>query len=75
MPVQEIDITREVCPMTFVRTRLALDRLQSGDVLHVRLLGEEPWRNVVRNTESLGHTLLSDETGPDGTRLLAIRKS
>lgn len=74
MPVQELDITNEICPMTFVRTRLALDRLRSGDVLHVRLLGEEPRRNVVANARSLGHTLLADEPGPDGVRLVAIRK-
>ncbi len=74
MPVQELDITNEVCPMTFVRTRLALDRLGSGEVLHVRLQGEEPWRNVVLNARSLGHTLLADEPGPDGVRLVAIRK-
>lgn len=74
MPMQEIDITEEICPMTFVRTRLALDRLQSGEVLHVRLRGEEPWRNVVLNAKSLGHTLLADEPGPDDVRLVAIRK-
>ena len=74
MPAQELDITNEVCPMTFVRTRLALDRLRSGEVLHVRLRGEEPWRNVVLNARSLGHTLLADEPGPEGVRLVAIRK-
>ena len=74
MPVQELDITDEVCPMTFVRTRLALDRLQSGELLRVRLRGEEPWRNVVRNAQSLGHTLLTDEAGPSGVRLVTIRK-
>ena len=28
-----IDITRDTCPMTFVRTRLALDRMAPGQVL------------------------------------------
>ena len=55
-PVAEIDITRDVCPMTFVRTRLALDRLSSGDVLLVRLSGEEPLRNVPRTAAEQGHT-------------------
>jgi len=74
MLVQELDITNEVCPMTFVRTRLALDRMQSGEVLHVRLLGEEPRSNVKTNAVSLGHALLSDEPGPEGVRLIAIRR-
>jgi Sulfurtransferase TusA len=33
---QELDITKEVCPMTFVRTRLALDRMRPGQVLRVQ---------------------------------------
>ena len=41
-PDQTIDITAEVCPMTFVRTKLRLERMQPGDVLHVRLRGDEP---------------------------------
>ncbi len=72
--MQELDITRESCPMTFVRTRLALDRMRPGELLQVRLQGEEPRRNVVNNAVSLGHTLVSDEPGPHGTRLIAIRR-
>ncbi len=74
MPVQQLDITRETCPMTFVRTRLALDRMPSGDVLQVRLLGEEPRRNVVLNAQALGHAVLSDEPDGDGARLVVIRR-
>ena len=44
----EIDITSDICPMTFVRTRLALDRMTPGETLLVRLRGEEPLRNVPR---------------------------
>lgn len=74
MPVQQLDITNETCPMTFVRTRLALDRMPSGDILQVRLLGEEPYRNVVLNAEALGHVIISDEPDQGGTRLVAIRR-
>ena len=70
----DLDITEETCPMTFVRTRLALDRLASGGVLRVRLRGEEPWRNVTRNAEALGHAVLADETLGDGVRLILICK-
>ena len=43
-----IDITGEVCPMTFVRTKLKLERMRPGEILSVRLRGEEPLRNVPR---------------------------
>ena len=55
----EIDITGERCPMTFVRARIALDRLAPGGRLLVRLRGEEPLRNVPRSAESLGHRVVA----------------
>jgi TusA-related sulfurtransferase len=70
----DIDITGDVCPMTYVRTRLALDRLRSGQVLAVTLRGEEPLRNVPLSATRQGHTVLSQEPmGQDTTRLLIRR--
>lgn len=74
MPDHHLDITRETCPMTFVRTRLALDRIVPGETLHVLLAGDEPHRNVVRNAESLGHAVTADDARPDGFRLVSIRR-
>jgi tRNA 2-thiouridine synthesizing protein A len=71
---QVLDITNEVCPMTFVRTRLALDRMPPGAVLLVRLRGEEPLRNVPRTAAEQGHQVLSLETTPDGVSLLRLRR-
>ena len=73
-PVTELDITREICPMTFVRTRLALDRLASGALLQVRLRGEEPRRNVPRTATQQGHTVLQTTETADGATLLLIRR-
>ncbi|MDE7547571.1 sulfurtransferase TusA family protein [Acetobacter fabarum] len=69
-----LDITEEKCPMTFVRTRLALDGLPSGGLLVVRLVGEEPHRNVSRSVRALGHIILADTPQPDGSVVLTIRK-
>ena len=74
-PDEFIDITHEVCPMTFVRTRLALDRLAPGQILSVRLKGEEPLRNVPKTAQRQGHELLAAEPGPDGSTTLFIRKA
>ena len=70
----ELDITGDVCPMTFVRTRLALDRMSPGQVLLVRLRGEEPLRNVPRTAREQGHEVLSVETEPDGAACLLLRR-
>lgn len=72
---REIDITAETCPMTFVRTRLALDQLAPGETLSVRLKGEEPLRNVPRAAVEQGHTVVSLETDEAGVSTLLLRKS
>jgi len=71
---QELDITGETCPMTFVRTRLALDRMRPGQTLLVRLRGAEPLRNVPRTAREQGHEVLSLQTGADGVTQLLLRR-
>ncbi|WP_158925267.1 sulfurtransferase TusA family protein [Acidisphaera sp. S103] len=71
---RQIDITRDVCPMTFVRTRLALDKMAPGETLLVMLKGEEPLRNVPRTATEQGHEVLSLETDADGISRLLIRR-
>jgi TusA-related sulfurtransferase len=72
--IREIDITNDVCPMTFVRTRLALDRMTPGEILRVRLKGDEPLRNVPRSAREQGHEVLSLETDSDGISVLLLRR-
>jgi TusA-related sulfurtransferase len=75
IPDLEIDVTTDLCPMSFVRTRLALDRLARGQILAVRLRGAEALRSVPRASAEQGHTVLAQTLGDDGvTRLLLRRK-
>jgi tRNA 2-thiouridine synthesizing protein A len=69
-----IDITAETCPMTFVRTRLALDTLETGQILLVRLAGDDPLKNVPRAAADQGHDPLDLTQQSDGTWLLVIQK-
>lgn len=69
-----LDITRESCPMTFVRVRLALDRLAPGDVLEVLLVGEEPRRNVPRTAVEQGHVVLDQREDSAGITRLLLRR-
>lgn len=71
---QHLDITREVCPMTYVRTRLALDRLIPGQILMVRLSGDEPRRNVPRTATEQGHVVVSQNDNSDGTTDVLLRR-
>jgi TusA-related sulfurtransferase len=69
-----LDITREVCPMTYVRTKLRLEALADGAVLEVLLKGEEPLKNVPRSARDEGHEVLGLEARADGTHRLLLRK-
>ena len=56
--------------MTFVRTKIALERLPVGGVLEVRLQGDEPLRNVPDSARDAGHTILASSrstTAPGGS--------
>ena len=73
-PDQAIDITGEVCPMTFVRTKLRLERMRAGEVLSVRLRGDEPLRNVPRAARDEGHVILG--IVPEGDdHIVTIRRA
>jgi len=73
MPDARIDITREICPMTYVRVKLALEGLPDGAVLEVRLKGAEPLKNVPRSAKEDGHEVLSLDALDDGTSRLVLR--
>ncbi len=60
--------------MTYVRVRLALDRLGSGEVLLVTLRGAEPLENVPATAVEQGHAVLGVEPGDAGSSLMWIRK-
>ena len=61
--------------MTFVRTRLALDRMMPGQCLLVLLQGAEPLANVPRTAREQGHEIVAEETGAGGITRLLIRKA
>ena len=71
-----LDITTQVCPLTFVRARLALVRLAPGAVLVIRLNAGEPLENLPRALAALGHRVLSvaAETGGAGTWRLTVAR-
>lgn len=73
-----IDITCDLCPITFVKTKLMIEKIRCGDRLEVRLRGPEPLYNVPRSVTELGHLLLSVTKEPgeaeDGVHRLLIEK-
>ena len=54
MSTYQLDVTRDHCPMTFVKTKLQLEKLHPGDVLEILLTAGEPLQNVPRTCEEQG---------------------
>ena len=54
-----LDITNEVCPMTFVKTKLMLEKMQTGEILEVRLTDGEALENVPKSVREQGDTVVS----------------
>ena len=62
------------CPVNYVKTKLALEDLEAGQILEVILDKGEPMMNVPRSLKSDGHKVLSVENLGNGSFRLLIEK-
>lgn len=69
-----VDITDVVCPTTFVKAKVALEELDDGQILAVRMNDGEPVQNVPRSIKEEGHQILKLIANEDGTYTLIVRK-
>lgn len=56
-----LDITKEHCPMTFVKTKIKLSQIAPGDILEVLLTEGEPLNNVPKSAKEQGYNVLGVE--------------
>ncbi len=60
--------------MTFVRTRLLLERMKPGEIAEIIMRDGEPLKNVPAAVQDLGHRVLSiDETARAGIFRMRVR--
>ena len=69
-----VDITDVVCPVTFVKAKVALEELDEGQILSIRMNDGEPVQNVPRSIKEEGHQILKLEDNEDGTYTLYVKK-
>ena len=62
MPARSLDITAYTCPMTWVRTKLALEQLAPGETLEVQCRPGEALENVPRSAREAGHAVSVEGT-------------
>ena len=70
-----VDITDVVCPVTFVKAKVALEELEEGQVLSIRMNEGEPVQNVPRSIKDEGHQILKLLNNQDGTYSLIVRNA
>lgn len=56
--VNKINLKGEVCPMTFVKTRLALEKVDYGERIKVIFDSKEAETNVPKSLEELNHKII-----------------
>lgn len=74
-PDFSLDITGDVCPITFVKTKLLLEAMPAGAAADIRLRAGEPLDNVPRTLAEYGHDILDIEEVGDDVFLLRVRKA
>ena len=71
---ETVDITNVVCPVTFVKTKVALEELDDEQILSVHMKDGEPVQNVPRSVKEEGHQILKLIDNEDGTYDLIVKK-
>ena len=62
-----LDLRGVACPLNYVKTRVALDRLGPGEALEVWLDPGEPSENVPRSCDEDGYVIVAMEEIPAGS--------
>ncbi|MFN8615211.1 MAG: sulfurtransferase TusA family protein [Vampirovibrionales bacterium] len=74
-PVTELDLRHTKCPLNFVQTCLALDKLASGEVLTVLVLAQGPSAQRLPNSlQAEGHRVIHTEQAEDGVERLWVQR-
>lgn len=71
---ETVDITDVVCPITFVKVKVALEELDVGQILRIRMNDGEPVQNVPRSCKEEGQQVLKLLCNGDGTYDLIVKK-
>ena len=74
MSIIKLDITKEHCPMTFVKAKLKLEQMEEGDILEILLTAGEPLENVPRPCTEQGYQVLETTHVKDNIHKIVVKK-
>ena len=74
MALVKKDFRKTPCPINFVKTKLELEQLASGQELEILIDDGEPIRNVPGSVKNEGHTIIKEEKQDDGSWKVLIKR-
>jgi sulfite reductase (ferredoxin) len=75
-PKQTLDLRTTKCPLNFVKAKLALEKLELGDVLEITILSDsQSALNIPQSIQQEGHTILAIETLDQSIQRILIQKA
>lgn len=74
-PKQTLDLRTTKCPLNFVKTKLALEKLALDDILEIWILEDsQSSLNIPKSVEQEGHTILKIHADGSGLQQIFIRR-
>ncbi|OQY89927.1 MAG: hypothetical protein B6D41_10115 [Chloroflexi bacterium UTCFX4] len=71
---ETFDLKGEICPYTFVKSKLMLEMMESGQVLQVIVDNDESATNVPKSLTNEGNTILGCEKLNETDWMITVRK-
>jgi TusA-related sulfurtransferase len=74
MSTIKLDITKDHCPMTFVKAKLQLEQMDDGDILEILLSAGEPLDKVPKSCTDQGFQVLEIVHVKDNIHKVVVKK-
>ncbi|HBO84600.1 MAG: tRNA methyltransferase [Deltaproteobacteria bacterium GWC2_42_11] len=71
---KSLDLRNVLCPINFVKTKLALETMEKGQVLEVIIDDGEPIQNVPKSVKEEGHKIVEVKKEDNHFRLKIERR-
>ena len=72
---RKLDILGHVCPYTFVRSKLALETMNVGEILEIVTDHVPALNDIPKNMENEGQQVLKIEQGPGNVWHIFVKKA
>ena len=70
-----LDLQGDVCPYTFIKSKIAVEQLEPGQILEILLGNSESASNVPRSLDAEGHEILAIEKPAPTQWLVRVKRN